>query len=100
MHEMAFAWYSSFELLNISQGDKKKILDEYIRDGIVDLLMHEVGHTLGLRHNFKASSIYSLEQISNSNFVALHGPVGSVMVYNGINLMDGGRNFYQTTTGP
>ena len=26
MHEMAFAWYSSFELLNIPQVDKKKIL--------------------------------------------------------------------------
>jgi len=100
MHEMAFAWYSSFELLNIPQADKKKILDEYIHDGIVDLIMHEVGHTLGLRHNFKASSIYSLEQISDPDFVSVHGPVGSVMDYNGINLMDGGHNFYQTTPGP
>ena len=32
MHEMAFGWYSSFELLNISQSEKKKILDEYIHD--------------------------------------------------------------------
>ena len=100
MNDMAFAWYSSFELLNIPTGNKEKLMEQFIHDGIVDLLIHEVGHTLGLRHNFKASSIYNLEQISDAEFVGKHGPVGSVMDYNGINLMDGGQNFFQTKPGP
>ena len=29
------------------------------------LVAHEVGHTLGLRHNFKASSLYSFEEINS-----------------------------------
>ncbi len=100
MNDMAFAWYSSFELLHLPVRDKEKLMEKFIHDGIVDLLIHEVGHTLGLRHNFKASSIYSLEQISNSEFIGDNGPVGSVMDYNGVNLMDGGHNFFQTTPGP
>ncbi|GIR03042.1 MAG: hypothetical protein CM15mP12_5730 [Gammaproteobacteria bacterium] len=29
---------------------------------IVSLTMHEVGHTIGLRHNFSASYLYSLKR--------------------------------------
>jgi len=100
MNDMAFAWYSSFELLNIPTVNKENLMEKFIHDGIVDLLIHEVGHTLGLRHNFKASSIYTLDQISNPDFIGENGPVGSVMDYNGINLMDGGYNFFQTKPGP
>jgi predicted Zn-dependent protease len=32
---------------------------------IAHLVAHEVGHTLGLRHNFKASSVYTLAQINS-----------------------------------
>ena len=53
---------------------------------IAELVAHEVGHTLGLRHNFKASSIYSLEKI---NGVEVKGKIpfaGSVMDYLPVNL--------------
>ncbi|MFO1065938.1 MAG: zinc-dependent metalloprotease [Pirellulales bacterium] len=53
---------------------------------LADLVAHEVGHTLGLRHNFKASSIYSLKEI-NSDAVKGKKPfAGSVMDYLPINL--------------
>jgi hypothetical protein len=51
-----------------------------------DVVMHEVGHTLGLRHNFRASTAYSLEQISDPAFNREQGISGSVMDYNPINL--------------
>ena len=52
---------------------------------LADLVAHEVGHTLGLRHNFKASAVLSLDEI-NSNDVKGKKPfAGSVMDYTPIN---------------
>jgi hypothetical protein len=52
-----------------------------------DLTMHEVGHVLGLRHNFKASSIYSLEQINSPEHMDAGKQIaGSVMEYNAMNI--------------
>jgi len=52
---------------------------------LADLVAHEVGHTLGLRHNFKASSLYTLDEI-NSEEVKEKGPFSSsVMDYIPIN---------------
>lgn len=53
---------------------------------LADLTMHEVGHTLGLRHNFKASSIYTLEQINSEEIKGKKPNVGSVMDYTPINI--------------
>jgi hypothetical protein len=46
-----------------------------------ELVCHEVGHTLGLRHNFKASSIYTLEQINSPEIKGKKPLAGSVMDY-------------------
>ena len=73
-------------------------LQKYIHNGIVDLILHEVGHTLGLRHNFKASSIYSIEQLSDPKFTQKYGVSGSVMDYQPINIFDG-ETFFQTKPG-
>ncbi len=50
------------------------------------LTMHEVGHTLGLRHNFKASTVVTREQLRDKAFGASRGITGSVMDYNPYNL--------------
>ena len=53
---------------------------------LADLVAHEVGHTLGLRHNFKASGLYSLAEI-NSNKIKGQKPfAGSVMDYLPVNI--------------
>lgn len=58
---------------------------------LADLVAHEVGHTLGLRHNFKASSVYTFAQINSEEFSGKKPYTASVMDYNPINiLMDGG----------
>ena len=97
-HKMAFTW--NYLISNNIIIDNEKEMMKFIEDGIVDLLLHEVGHTLGLRHNFKASSVFSYEQLSNPDFTNEFGVTGSVMDYNGTNLLDGGTNYFQTVPGP
>ncbi len=53
---------------------------------IAELVAHEVGHTIGLRHNFKASSIYSLEQINGPEVKGKKPFAGSVMDYLPVNI--------------
>jgi hypothetical protein len=65
--------------------------------------MHEVGHALGLRHNFRASTAYTEAQINNLAFTREHGNTGSVMEYAPINLPrpgDKGGTPFQATLGP
>jgi hypothetical protein len=67
-----------------------------------DVTMHEVGHTLGLRHNFRASRIYNEQQLSDPEFTRTHALTGSVMEYAAINLASPGARpveAFQTTLG-
>jgi len=68
-----------------------------------DTTMHEVGHTLGLRHNFRASRAFSDRQVSDPEFTRTHALTGSVMEYAPINLAAPGApdvSPFQTMLGP
>ena len=83
--------------------DKSDLTKKYIHEYIVELVAHEVGHTLGFRHNFKASSIYSLEQIQDPNFTKVNGTVGTIMDYAPPNIALKGQKqgeFYASAPGP
>lgn len=75
----------------------------YIGPMLKDVIMHEVGHTLGLRHNFKASGIYTLAEI-NSEAGADRPIAGSVMEYLPVNInVEDGEDqgpFCMETLGP
>jgi hypothetical protein len=60
--------------------------DDYLHDAIRDLVMHEVGHTLGLRHNFRGSSAIPFERLNDREFVRRHGLTLSVMDYAAVNV--------------
>lgn len=60
--------------------------ESFIGPLLADLVAHEVGHTLGLRHNFKASSIYTLDEINSEDVKGKKAFAGSVMDYLPINL--------------
>jgi hypothetical protein len=65
--------------------------------------MHEVGHTLGLRHNFRASTIYSLKQLQDPEFTRKNSMTGSVMDYTPFNLSLKGEKqgeYVASTLGP
>ncbi len=68
-----------------SEGDVLDGIPEwFIGPMLADLVAHEVGHTIGLRHNFKASSIYSMEQINSEEWKGKKPIGGSVMDYNAL----------------
>jgi hypothetical protein len=54
---------------------------EYIGAALKALVMHEVGHTLGLRHNFRGSAGISAARLSDRDYTARHGLGVSVMDY-------------------
>ncbi|MBP6900737.1 MAG: zinc-dependent metalloprotease [Burkholderiaceae bacterium] len=60
--------------------------EQFVLDYLRGVAMHEVGHTLGLRHNFRASRAYTLAQLDDPAFTAAHGIAASVMDYPGLNL--------------
>jgi hypothetical protein len=54
---------------------------EYIGQALKALVMHEVGHTLGLRHNFRGSAGVTAEELSDRSYSERHGHGVSVMDY-------------------
>jgi hypothetical protein len=62
------------------------IPESFIGPLLADLVVHEVGHTLGLRHNFKASTIYDYNEI-NSDSMKGKPFAGSVMDYLPVNVV-------------
>jgi hypothetical protein len=82
--EMQFGLDLLIERGDIEPGSPQA--DAFVAASLKAVVMHEVGHTLGLRHNFRASTVYSLAQISDPAWSREHGISGSVMDYNPLNI--------------
>jgi len=65
-----------------SSETMKKYVHQYLRS----LIAHEVGHTLGLRHNFHGSTMLAPEELNNTEITRTKGLVGSVMDYLPVNI--------------
>jgi hypothetical protein len=77
--------------------------EQFVLEDLKDVVMHEVGHALGLRHNFRASTIYTQAQLNDPQFTREHGIAGSIMEYNAINIaLPGERqgSYVMGTIGP
>jgi hypothetical protein len=99
MHENTMFGQAVVEAASGSELEMARMKEE----AMLALIMHEVGHTLGLNHNMKASQLFSPEQLANKDFIEGKCLTGSVMDYAGINLTknraDQGQ-FYDTSVGP
>lgn len=76
-----FALISSQVSKKLPPKEYKKWKDEFIGGYIKDVVMHEVGHTLGLRHNFKASSVVPYAKIKDPKWLKDNQIFSSVMDY-------------------
>ncbi|MEH2222609.1 zinc-dependent metalloprotease [Nostoc sp.] len=61
-------------------------IKEYVHQYLRSLIAHEVGHTLGLRHNFYGSTMLAPEELNNTEITHTKGLVGSVMDYVPVNI--------------
>ena len=85
--------------LAMDSSEAEKLAQEYVKE----VIMHEVGHTLGLRHNFRSSMIYTLKQLEDPAFTKVHGMTSSVMDYIPFNLATKGEaqgEYMMSTLGP
>jgi hypothetical protein len=77
-------------------------MKEYIHQRLRWLIAHEVGHTLGLRHNFRGSTLLSPQELNNTDVTQAKGLVNSVMDYLPINLAPQGveqGKYFPTSVG-
>jgi hypothetical protein len=85
--------------LDMSSPEAEAVAQSYVKD----VIMHEVGHTLGLQHNFRASTVYSAKQLQDVEFTKKNGLTGSVMDYTPFNLAVKGEKqaeYSMSTLGP
>lgn len=81
------------------EGEMTQLLEE----GIYYLALHEVGHTLGLSHNMKASTLHGMDRVHDEDYTREVGLTGSVMDYPAINVAAPGQSqgqYYTTRPGP
>lgn len=83
----------------------KKVPERFIGSALRETVAHEVGHTLGLRHNFKASSWLTLDEIKQRRENTDDATTASVMDYNALLFFPGDdpekvRHFASPTIGP
>jgi len=73
------------------------------REGLKQLIMHEVGHTLGLNHNMKSSQLFTPAELYDKNVIEGKALTSSVMDYATINLSptpETQGHYYSVNVGP
>lgn len=95
--------FAIFEMLAYGEiGDVKDVPEQFLYDYYKFLGCHEVGHTLGLRHNFKGSTTTKLSDLHNTKVTKKESIGNSIMEYLPRNRAPKGvkqGEYYQSTIG-
>jgi hypothetical protein len=68
-----------------SQNASEDEVNTFLKESLYYLVLHEVGHTLGLNHNMKATQLHGLNDLYDMNKTRSMGLTGSVMDYPAVN---------------
>ena len=108
---LCFGWNSSQQLavgaiaMDVFQNVRpySTEMEKYVNQFLKHLTAHEVGHTLGLRHNFHGSTMLEPEQLNDTSITHTKGLVASVMDYVPVNLAPEGTtqgDYFPIIVGP
>lgn len=64
----------------------EELPEELVGQALRETTMHEVGHGIGLRHNFEASMAVPFESLHDTSYTREYGVTASVMEYNPPNI--------------
>jgi hypothetical protein len=90
---------SAIDAMDLGEASKERLIRESLRR----LVLHEVGHTLGLNHNFKGSNFLTYKEIQDKETTYEKGLCSSVMEYPSINFSLNPENqglYYDSIPGP
>lgn len=77
--------------------------EEIVKQLIIHVTAHELGHVLGLRHNFEASTLHPVDQLHNKELTRKEGLISSMMDYASMNIAPVGieqGDFFSVVVGP
>lgn len=82
LHSSSLFGQAVMEWQGLNEVEKR----EYIKQSLYYLVLHEMGHTLGLNHNMKASQMLKPNQLNNKELTRAIGLTASVMDYPAVNV--------------
>lgn len=99
LHENTVAAQATLAVAGASEIE----MDDLMKQALIDLTLHEIGHTLGLNHNFQSSTLYPPDKIHDKELTAKTGTISSVMDYAPTNISrdrDKQGHYYPMVPGP
>ncbi len=100
--EMKAQFVSGLTALEAAGAGPEEITEMH-KQFLTYLIMHEMGHTLGLNHNMKSSQMLSPAEVNNKEITRKIGMLGSVMDYPAVNIAlnkSKQGDYYTTKAGP
>ncbi len=101
-HELKAQYTSGLTVLETTDAPPEEI-KELHKQFLYYLILHEMGHTLGLNHNMKASQMLSPAEVHNKEITHKLGLQGSVMDYPAVNVSADRKkqgDYYTVKAGP
>ncbi|MEJ5253075.1 MAG: zinc-dependent metalloprotease [Chthonomonadetes bacterium] len=82
------AWFGATAMKLMQSPKSTRISEaEYVKQYIREVVAHEMGHILGLRHNFIASTLHPTKDLADAERINHQGMTASVMDYTPVNIV-------------
>jgi hypothetical protein len=87
VQRLLLAWYFAQASAADERARRIPFPDDLMGEALRYVVAHEVGHSLGFPHNFKASATYPVDSLRSASFLREWGHVPSIMDYSRFNYL-------------